>query len=473
LDDAASKNQLLPYPIAFYQPVQSAVAGRGSSLGFIVGSTGLAWGFGTYATISTQGASIGDGTYVRRTRPVVLSAASGGGNIDTNDWYLDLEPATAETVPAASTPKMLGVSQLYGSDAGLAFDATVKYKSADLGKSVNNYVFGLVPPTFFNAVKSAPGLSSKTRLDLKAAKADGFVLAQLTPSGWIDVQGQLVAYSQGTANAQGGATNILNGVPAAQIPGARFCIGYGESSTSMLTFQALREVLLLPGASQNTVRGGLRPHGVYMDGAIGSRFGSAVTFKASVVGLSPTGNLQFKDGAQAISGPAGHRPLERCRRHGEGRHQHARGGDALDRRDLLRRQPERRHLGRDPAAAYRRIGATQASLIGPTSSDERSPVIFQATVIGANPTGTVQFKDGAANLGAAVPLVGGKATLRRTRSASAATASRRSTRATATTPRPPRTQSRTRCSRCSRRASRSPRARSTRSRATASRSRRP
>src|SRR6185436_3661251 len=84
-----------------------------------------------------------------------------------------------------------------------------------------------------------------------AAKAGEFVLAQLTPSGWMAVTSQLIASSTGTANAAGGAMNILNGVPASQLAGSRFCIGYGETSGSMLTFESLREVLLLPGASQN------------------------------------------------------------------------------------------------------------------------------------------------------------------------------------------------------------------------------
>ena len=53
------------------------------------------------------------------------------------------------------------------------------------------------------------------------------------------------------ANAAGGAVNILNGVDSTQISGARFCIGYGENSGSMLTAQSLVEVLSLEGASSS------------------------------------------------------------------------------------------------------------------------------------------------------------------------------------------------------------------------------
>jgi hypothetical protein len=270
LSDGASQNVLAPYPVAFHEPVMSAHLGRGNNLGHIIGATGLGWGFGTYPTISNASAAIGDGTYVPRARPVVLLANAGGGNIDTNNWYFDFVPASAETVPAAATPKMLGVSQLFGSDGGLAFDATIKYKSADFGKNVNNYVFGLVPPAFFNYVKSALAPKSQAKV-AAAAKDGGFLLVQLTPEGWTDVSGQLLAFSSGVASAVGGATNILNGVPAPSLAGARFCVGYGESSNSMLSFQALREVLLLPGASSNTSGVPCVLSGVYVDGPRGRR----------------------------------------------------------------------------------------------------------------------------------------------------------------------------------------------------------
>ena len=79
--------------------------------------------------------------------------------------------------------------------------ANLKYRAADEGKKINNYAFGLVPAEFFGLVKNAPGTPSIAELKRKA-KA-GFVLAQLTPQGWTNVSGQLIAYSQGTASAAG------------------------------------------------------------------------------------------------------------------------------------------------------------------------------------------------------------------------------------------------------------------------------
>src|SRR6185503_4144213 len=124
-------------------------------------------------------------------------------------------------VPAGSSPKALGVSRLFGTDAGLSLDATVKYKSADYGKAVNNYVFALVPPQFFTQVANAAGTPPVATIKAIAekrarlsSKTDVSVLAQLTATGWSFVQAELIAYSQSVANAEGSAVNILNTVDA-------------------------------------------------------------------------------------------------------------------------------------------------------------------------------------------------------------------------------------------------------------------
>ena len=315
------------------------------------------------------------------------------------------------------------MSRLFGSDAGLSLDATVKYKSADYGKAVNNYVFALVPPQFFTQVANAAGTPPLAKIKAIAEKRSGrlskdgevSVLAQLTPSGWSFVQAELIAYSQSVANAQGGAVNILNTVDASQIPGGRFCIGYGESSGSMLTFEALREVLLLPGASSNLSGVPCVLTGMYMDGPASSRAGSSVTFKASVVGLGPTGTVQFTDGAVALGAQATLGAANQAVSNGAvstsslalGVHSigAAYGGDAKN--AAVRAEIPLVH---EVVAAP--PGGSSTSLSGEASSDMGSQVVFSVSVAGDAPTGSVQFKDGAVNLGDAVPLVGGVATLR-------------------------------------------------------------
>jgi alpha-tubulin suppressor-like RCC1 family protein len=422
LADAVSQNPLVPYPVAFHEPVRSVRAGNYNHLGFIVGNTGLAWGFGSYGSPSTLQATIGDGAYVPRDRPVVLLAPNGAGSVDSNDWYLDLDPASAESIPTGSTPGALGVSRLFGSDAGLSLDATVKYKSADYGKPVNNYVFALVPPEFFESAQTVAGTPSVAQIKAiaqartKLQPRDGVsVLAQLTPTGWAFVQAQLIAYSQSVANAVGSSVNILNSFDSSQIPGGRFCIGYGENSGSMLSFGALREVLLLPGASSNLSGVPCILTGLYVDGPASSRFGSPVTFKGAVVGLQPTGTIQFTNGSGTVEGP---KPMSSDNQAVSSATlttaslplgTHSIGGIyAGDSKNaaVASEVPVPHVVVQAPP------GGTSTSLAGPTSSDVGSTATFTALVAGDSPTGSVQFKDGGNNLGDAVPLVGGVATLR-------------------------------------------------------------
>ena len=413
LADATNRDLLLPYPVDFHEPVTGIAMGGGNTVGFLVGAQGLAWGFG-YGNTSPLKAAIGDGAYVARTRPSVLLAAGGAGRIDANNWYLDLDAGTAETIPAASVPASLGVGRLFGSSSGLSLDATVKYRAADEGRKVNNYAFALVPAEFFGLVKNAPGTPSIAELK-KLANKDGFILAQLTPAGWTNVTGQLLAYSQGVANAAGGAVNILNGIDASQIPGSRFCIGYGENSGSLLSFAALREVLLLEGASTNTSGVPCVLTGVYVNGPASSTVASSVTFSTSVVGLSPRGVAQFKDGAASLASPVTLTASNEAVASGSittaslaiGVHSigASYGGDSNNAATSAT-IPLRHEV---VAAAP---GETRTTLSGPSSSDAGSTITFSASVSGAAPTGTVQFKVGGIDLGEAIPLVEGEATLR-------------------------------------------------------------
>jgi YVTN family beta-propeller protein len=419
LADAIGQNALTPYAVAFHEPVRGISLGAGNNLGFLVGNTGLAWGYG-FGVGSVIKAAIGDGAYVPRDRPVVLLASGGTGSVDGNNWYLDLDPATAETVPTGSTPKALGVSRLFGSDSGLSFDATVKYKSADYGKAVNNYVFALVPPAFFNYVKNAPGTPSVPDIKRIAkarpgAKDEVSVLAQLTPTGWSFVQSQLIAYSQSVAGATGTSTNILNSFDATKIPGGRFCIGYGQSSGSALTAESFREVLLIPGAATNLSGVPCILTGLYLGGDKSARAGSAATFTASVVGIGPTGSVQFNDGSQVLSTPIGISASSPAV---------SSASMSISSLSVGAHSIGASYLGDGSNAATSAEvplpftveavppGESRTTITGQAGSDFASTATFTASVTGDSPTGTVQFKDGAANLGDAIPVVGGSATLR-------------------------------------------------------------
>lgn len=386
-----------PVTFGFHEPVQSLVADIERV--FIVGRSGVVWGFGA--------ATIGDGAYVRRASPVVVLAADGKGSLDTDDWYLDLDRSVAQVIPTGAVPTSLGIAQSSGTDAALNLDAKVKYKAGDFGKAVNNYVFGLVPARFFGFVKAAPGTPPMEMLQKMAKENEGYLLAQLTPQGWMVVQSQLTSYSQGTANAAGGALNLLRNIPASQFAGSRFCIGYGEGSGSMLSFQSLSEVLQLEGATPKTTNVPCVLTGVYVDGPAKSRSGSAVTFNASVVGLMPSGSVQFTDGGSSLQSAMAI----------------TRQNDAVAKVALTTSSLTvgmhtigATYLGdTQNAAAAAAIpvrhevesippGESKTVIEGATSSNAGTTAVFTATVTGNNASGSVQFKDNGVPLGDAVPL---------------------------------------------------------------------
>lgn len=366
--------------------------------------TVLCWGANNFG-------QVGDGTYFPRYLPATVLARSGAGSLDANNWYLDLVPGKAKSVSAELTPPVLSISQLSLGGEGHDFETRIKYKTTEFGRQVNNYVFGLVPVQFFGMVKLAPG--AKTVAELRAKAVTGPIFAVLTPLGWTNLAGQLIAYSQGTANAAGSATNILNGVRLDLIPGAKFCVGYGTSATDMLTADSFREVLLVEGASAVVDEKPCVLSGVYLDGPRGSRFGTPVTFTASVIGLSPTGSVNFRDGAVALAASVplaatGNAAVKRAAvttsSLAPGLHAltAAYGGDGQN-------NPATSavlHHEVSPATVSARV-----ELEGPRDSVQGKPVFFWATVTGAGPTGSVQFRDGGAPVGAPAPLIEGVATL--------------------------------------------------------------
>ena len=140
-----------------------------------------------------------------------------------------------------------------------------------------------------------------------------------------------------------------------------------------------------------------------------STVGQSVTFTATVTGASPTGTVQFKDGAAnlgsavALSGNVATLTTSAL---AQGSHAITAvyGGDA---NNATSTSPVVNQVVNSAGA-----GATTTAL---TSSQNPSTlgqsVTFTATVSGATPTGTVQFFDGASSLGTAAVGGGSVATL--------------------------------------------------------------
>ncbi len=139
-----------------------------------------------------------------------------------------------------------------------------------------------------------------------------------------------------------------------------------------------------------------------------STVGQSVTFTATVTGASPTGSVQFKDGAGNLGSPvalSGGVAMLSTSALTQGTHSitavySGDAGNATSTSPVVSQVV-------NPAAA----GATTTTL---TSSQNPSTlgrsVTFTATVSGTSPTGTVQFFDGASSLGSATAS-GGIATL--------------------------------------------------------------
>lgn len=136
-----------------------------------------------------------------------------------------------------------------------------------------------------------------------------------------------------------------------------------------------------------------------------STFGQSVTFTATVSGSSPTGTVQFKDGATNLGSPVGlssgsatfttsslavaTHPITAVY-----------GGDV-------------NNLGSTSNTVDQVVNpapttTTLVSSLNPSTFGQT--VTFTATVTGSSPTGSVQFKDGTSNLGAPVSLIGSTAT---------------------------------------------------------------
>ena len=404
LGDGTNTNASTPQQVPGLSGVTAIASGLFHWVAMLADGSLRAWGDNAFG-------AIGDGTYVSRPVPVVPMADNGAGTLDGNDWYLDLVPAVAGTIPAALTPDALAVAQAKGEDDRLTLDATVKHKAADNGKALSTYVVGLVPAEFFGLVKNAPG--PKSVRELKARSKAAAILAQLTPQGWTDVNGQLIAYAQGVGSAAGGAANILNGVNTTLIPGARFCIGYGESAGAMLSANGLREVLSLEGAAATTSGVPCVLSGVYVSGPAGSASGTPVTFTATVVGLSPTGSVSFRDGFTTLAGAV---PISFTNP------AVAKGATTTSALLLGTHSISVTYSGDGQnVAASTAIpalhevrssqGGARVDLSGPASSASGDQAVFSATVIGNQASGTVQFLDSGSPL-ATVPLVEGSATLR-------------------------------------------------------------
>jgi alpha-tubulin suppressor-like RCC1 family protein len=231
------------HPVRVLPPgsLLSAWAGNAATVAPAVGGAALAWGW-------NGNGQLGDGTLARHHRPQLVVGIDGVG-------FLNLAPGSTLELPPERIPAFSLVAAGTTTGAAATVTASIGFRPQDVGTQGNVYVFALAPAPQVALLKDgAEALVlgyARTRGGAKDA-AVPCVLAQLTASGQlVGVSvGALQAHVTGVLSAQGQSVTILNGVPAVQIGGATFYVGYGPNANAMLTNGTSRSVASIPGSAQ-------------------------------------------------------------------------------------------------------------------------------------------------------------------------------------------------------------------------------
>ncbi len=167
---------------------------------------------------------LGDGTKVGTRRAAQAAVMSDGRT------FLDLTPENP--LAADKLPPFAVVA----SGTGVDVTANLQVRAQDAGTLGSIYVFALVPPSLL----ASPGAVERSSKDTPLA----CVLAQLDATGVLQqvTASTLQAYVTGVLSAQSQAVIILNGVPATQLGGATFYIGYGSNGNAMIANGTNRSV---------------------------------------------------------------------------------------------------------------------------------------------------------------------------------------------------------------------------------------
>jgi alpha-tubulin suppressor-like RCC1 family protein len=196
----------------------------GHSLALKADGSVWAWGNNIYG-------ELGDGTLALRTRPVVVVREGGAGTVSGGDWFLDLTPSIAKSIPFTKVPPFLAVTSGSISDH-ITLVADVKFSPGDIGKPI--YLFAYVPP-------SQPGLQKDGN--------DACVPATIFPSGTLGPHGvNNLQPSGGTVTtAAGQILPVANNVPVQGKEGISYCTGVGITPQEAIAHG--RCLGTVPGAS--------------------------------------------------------------------------------------------------------------------------------------------------------------------------------------------------------------------------------
>jgi len=296
---------------------------------------------------------------------------------------------TATCATSALTQGTHSVTAVYGGDAG-----NLTSTSSALSQVVN--VGGLPATTTTLASSLNPSNVGQT-VTFTATITGGS-----SPTGTVDFKDggvSIVGCSAQPVAVGGGfggtrtatcATNALTGGTHSITAAYSGNAGNAPSTSSAL--------------SQGVNGGGPAPTTTTLGSSLNpSTVGAAVTFTATVNGTNPTGTANFKDGASSIVGcaaatvtGAGNSRTATCTTSAltQGTHSVTAvySGDAGNLTSTSAALSQGVNAAGGPVATTTTIGSS----LNPSMAGK--PVTFTATVNGSNPTGTVNFKDGASSI---------------------------------------------------------------------------
>ncbi|QJR14338.1 hypothetical protein [Usitatibacter palustris] len=239
LGDGEGFEQVRPVQVTGVRGVAEVTGGSVHGLARTTDGAVYAWGF------SPDG-RVGDGTVATRLSPVVVLREGGAGSIEANNWFLDLDPAVATSIPGDKVPVFLLVT----SRGGATLDANVRARASDVGTNASYFVFVVAPQaSVLGATSSMKVVGYAKRRDGKADPVP-CVLAQLNSNGQLQQvsASSLAALLSGTLTAQGQTVAVLNSASTAQLTGSTVYVGYGTNAAAMLNSGTNRSVVSVPGS---------------------------------------------------------------------------------------------------------------------------------------------------------------------------------------------------------------------------------
>jgi hypothetical protein len=130
--------------------------------------------------------------------------------------------------------------------------ASIQFRPQDVGTNANIYTFAVAPrPLVKGALDPKVASVGFALMQEKTDPPTDCVLAQVSSSGLLVAvtSAQLQAYASGTLEASGASVTLLNNASTPAVAGATFYVGYGTSSTGMITNGIYRSAVTVPGTS--------------------------------------------------------------------------------------------------------------------------------------------------------------------------------------------------------------------------------